>query len=92
LLIDSAPRQPIKRLPTSIEINEKTTVQDVKDQLAKQAGGWDPNRFGLFDPATKKILKDRKALVNQSKEVMAGKEILVKDLGIYLHSEFAASK
>ncbi|PQE12481.1 3-oxo-5-alpha-steroid 4-dehydrogenase protein [Rutstroemia sp. NJR-2017a BBW] len=58
-----SPRQPIKRLPTSIEINEKTTVQDVKEQLAKQAGGWDPNRFGLFDPTTKKILKDRKALV-----------------------------
>lgn len=41
----------------------------------------DPERLGLFDPANKKILKDRKALVNQQKDVMAGKEILVKDLG-----------
>jgi hypothetical protein len=56
-------------------------VQDVKVQLAKQAGGMDPERLGLFDPANKKILKDRKALVNQQKDVMAGKEILVKDLG-----------
>jgi very-long-chain enoyl-CoA reductase len=50
--------------------------------LAKQAGGWDPNRFGLFDPEHKKILKDRKALISRHKEVMTGKEVLVKDLGM----------
>jgi len=74
-------KKPIKKLPTSVEITEKTTVQDVKEILAKQAGGKDPNRFGLFDPEKKKILKDRKALLSQQKEVMAGKELLVKDLG-----------
>ena len=68
-------------MPTSIVVTDQTTVQDVKDQLASAAGGRDPNRFGLFDPDKKKILKDRKALVNQNKEVVAGKEILVKDLG-----------
>lgn len=56
-------------------------MQDVKDTLAKQAGGWDPNRFGLFDPVQKKILKDRKALVSQLQDVMSVKEVLVKDLG-----------
>jgi very-long-chain enoyl-CoA reductase len=80
----TAPKKPITRLPRSIEITDKTTVQDVKDKLAEQAGGWDPNRFGLFDPEQKKILKDRKALISQSKEVMAGKEVLVKDLGMVL--------
>ncbi|KAK6604716.1 3-oxo-5-alpha-steroid 4-dehydrogenase [Botrytis cinerea] len=76
-----SPKNPIKRLPTSIDIDETTTVQDVKDRLAKQAGGWDPNRFGIFDPEQKKILKDRKAFISQHKEVIIGKEILIKDLG-----------
>ncbi|KAE8448840.1 hypothetical protein EG329_008842 [Mollisiaceae sp. DMI_Dod_QoI] len=74
-------KKPIKKLPTSIDVTDKTTVQDVKVQLAKQAGGMDPERLGLFDPEKKKILKDRKALVSQLKDVMAGQEILVKDLG-----------
>ncbi|KAF7896369.1 hypothetical protein EAF00_006383 [Botryotinia globosa] len=76
-----SPKNPIKRLPTSIDIDETTTVQDVKDRLAKQAGGWDPNRFGIFDPEQKKILKDRKAFISQHREVIIGKEILIKDLG-----------
>jgi hypothetical protein len=76
-----AAKKPIKKLPTSIEITDKTTVQDVKDNLAKRAGGWDPNRFGLYEPEKKKLLKDRRAIVVQQPEVMSGKEILVKDLG-----------
>jgi very-long-chain enoyl-CoA reductase len=81
LTSNTAAKKPIKKLPTSIEITDQTTVQDVKNNLAKRAGGWDPERFGLFDPEKKKILKDRKAYVSQHKEVMAGREILVKDLG-----------
>merc|ERR1711939_398090 len=75
------PKKPIKKLPTSIEITDKTTVQDVKEQLAKKAGGMDPERLGIYDAEKKKLLKDRKALVNSSEDVMSGKEILVKDLG-----------
>jgi very-long-chain enoyl-CoA reductase len=56
----------------------------VKDNLAKQAGGWDPNRFGLYEPEKKKLLKDRRALISQQKSVLEGKEILVKDLGMFL--------
>jgi hypothetical protein len=80
----TAAKSPIKKLPTSVEITDKTTVQDVKEILAKQAGGKDPNRLGIFDTEKKKILKDRKALISQHKEVMAGQEILIKDLGITL--------
>jgi very-long-chain enoyl-CoA reductase len=76
------PKKPIKKLPTSVEITDKTTVQDVKDDLAKRAGGWDPNRFGLYEPEKKKLLKDRKALISQQESVLGGKEILVKDLGM----------
>lgn len=73
-------KKPIKKLPTSIEITDKTTVQDVKEKLSKQAGGIDPNRLGLFD-AKNKILKDRKARVSEHKEVTSTQEIFVKDLG-----------
>ena len=75
------PRKPIKNLPKSIEITDKTTVQDVKIQLAKP-GKWDPERMGLFETEKKKILKDRKQLVFTHPEVMGAKEILVKDLGM----------
>ncbi|KAE9376201.1 hypothetical protein N431DRAFT_464243 [Stipitochalara longipes BDJ] len=75
------PKKPIKKLPTSIEITDKTTVQDVKDNLAKRAGGWDPNRFGLYEPEKKKLLKDRRALITRQESVLGAKEILVKDLG-----------
>jgi very-long-chain enoyl-CoA reductase len=57
-------------------------VQDVKDNLARRAGGWDPNRFGLYEPEKKKLLKDRKALIAQQESVVSAKEILVKDLGM----------
>ena len=77
----AAAKKPIKKLPKSVDITDKTTVQDVKEILAKQAGGKDPNRLGIFDPEKKKILKDRKALISQQKEVMGNREILVKDLG-----------
>ncbi|KIN02643.1 hypothetical protein OIDMADRAFT_178564 [Oidiodendron maius Zn] len=73
-------KKPIKRLPSTIEVTDKTTVQDVKNSLAKQIGRMDPNRLGLFDTKNK-ILKDRLAIVKQNKELIAGKEILVKDLG-----------
>ena len=40
----------------------------------------DPNRLGLFD-SKNKILKDRKALISQHKEVADSGEVFVKDLG-----------
>ncbi|KAH8687407.1 steroid alpha reductase-like protein [Tricladium varicosporioides] len=76
-----SPKKPIKKLPANIEITEKTTVQDVKDRLGALAGGMDPERLGIFDPEKKTLLKDRRALISKHKEVMAGQEILIKDLG-----------
>lgn len=55
-------------------------MQDVKNQIAKVARK-DPNCMGISDPVKKKILKDRKALISQHGDVMAEKEVLVKDLG-----------
>ncbi|KAG9230364.1 steroid alpha reductase-like protein [Amylocarpus encephaloides] len=75
-----SPRKPIKRLPANIEITDATTVQDVKDRLGAQAG-INPERLGLSDPEKKRLLSDRKALVSQHKEIMAGREIIVRDLG-----------
>lgn len=73
--------QPIKNLPASIEVTEKTTVHDVKEQLSRLSGGRDPNRFGLYDSEKKKILKDRKAFILQQSDVVNSGKILVKDLG-----------
>jgi very-long-chain enoyl-CoA reductase len=41
----------------------------------------DFNRVGLFDPATKKIFKDRKAVLKDQASVSTQGELLVKDLG-----------
>ncbi|TVY38479.1 putative enoyl reductase, partial [Lachnellula occidentalis] len=73
------PNKPVKKLPTSIEITDKTTLQDVKEQLAKP-GHWDPERLGIYD-SSKKLLKDRRAILSQQESVMADQELLVKDLG-----------
>ncbi|RDW82462.1 hypothetical protein BP6252_03574 [Coleophoma cylindrospora] len=76
-----SPKKPIKKLPPTIEISSTATVEDVKNQLARAAGISDPNRLGLINPESKKILSNRLAVVSQIQEVAAGKEILVKDLG-----------
>ncbi|KAI1001974.1 hypothetical protein K3495_g6230 [Podosphaera aphanis] len=80
-VINRSPNQPVKNLPSSIEVTEKTTVHDAKEQLSRLSGGRDPNRFGLYDPEKKKILKDRKAYLLQQPEIAKSGKILVKDLG-----------
>ncbi|KAM3477314.1 hypothetical protein MY8738_006498 [Beauveria namnaoensis] len=77
----TAPKQPIKRLPASVELPAGATVEDVKKAIAKQAGIGDFNRIGLFDTATKKTIKDRKALIADIPGVSDAGELLVKDLG-----------
>ncbi|TQV98009.1 hypothetical protein V2A60_006292 [Cordyceps javanica] len=80
-LTNRSPKQPIKRLPASVELPAGSTVEDVKKAIAKQAGVGDFNRIGLFDTATKKTLKDRRALVADIPAVSDAGEVLVKDLG-----------
>lgn len=76
-----APKQPIKRLPATVELPKDATAEDAKKIIARQAGVGDFNRIGLFDPATKKIIKDRRALIAAQEHVMSAGEVLVKDLG-----------
>ena len=75
------PRQPIKKLPPSVQLPQDATVEDAKKLIAKQAGVSDFNRIGLFDPSSKKIIKDRNALIREQNSVMGAGELQVKDLG-----------
>ncbi|KAF4123643.1 very-long-chain enoyl-CoA reductase [Geosmithia morbida] len=76
-LASRSPKKPIKKLPPTIQLAPDTSVEDVKKQVAKAINLGDHNRIGLFDPSTKKTLKDRKALIAS----LNIDEVLVKDLG-----------
>ncbi|KAI8306302.1 putative enoyl reductase [Colletotrichum sp. SAR11_59] len=80
-LSSRSPKQPVKKLPESIEISPDTTVEDVKKLIARETGLGDFNRVGLFDPATQKTLKNRKAQIGTEAAVMSAGQVLVKDLG-----------
>ena len=58
-----------------------TTVEDVKILIAKAVRMSDHNRIGLFDPSTKKTLKNRQARIADEQAVASTGEVLVKDLG-----------
>ncbi|KAI0124853.1 3-oxo-5-alpha-steroid 4-dehydrogenase [Xylariales sp. AK1849] len=76
-LTNRSPKQPIKRLPPSVDLSSNATVEDAKIAVARKVGIADYNQIGLYDPTTKKTLKDRKALLSNLKY----EELLVKDLG-----------
>lgn len=80
-LTNRAPKKPIKRLPATIDLPRDATVEDAKIQIARQTGIKDFNRIGLFDPTTKKTLKNRKGLITDEANVVAAGELVVKDLG-----------
>lgn len=80
-LTNRSPKQPIKRLPASLDISPETTVEEIKVLIARQAGISDHNRVGIFDPETKKTLKNRKAQIGTEAAVIAAGELLIKDLG-----------
>lgn len=79
--VSAAPKQPIKRLPATLALPANATVDDLKALIAKEAKISDLNRIGIYDPTTKKTLKNRKALLSDEPNVFATKEVLVKDLG-----------
>ncbi|KAF7543891.1 hypothetical protein G7Z17_g10384 [Cylindrodendrum hubeiense] len=83
-LTNRSPKQPIKKLPASIELGPDATVEDVKKIIAKEARIGDFNRVGLYDPSTKKTLKNRKARVVDEEGVSSAGEVLVKDLGLQI--------
>jgi len=80
-LTNRAPKKPIKRLPATVDLPLDATVEDAKIHIARQTGIKDFNRIGLFDPTTKKTLKNRKALITDETNVIAAGELVVKDLG-----------
>lgn len=84
-LTNRAPKKPIKKLPPSIELPSDATVEDAKVLIARQSGFTDYNRIGLFDPATKQTLKNRRALVRDEAGVISAGELVVKDLGTPTH-------
>ncbi len=83
LLTISANKKPFRRLPSSIDIDKTSTVEDVKAKIAQRAGGCDPNRLGLYVTPTQ-MLKDRKAIVARDATLLKTKELLVQDLGMPL--------
>ncbi|ROT43741.1 hypothetical protein SODALDRAFT_268455 [Sodiomyces alkalinus F11] len=80
-LANRSPKQPIKKLPPSIEVPANITIEDIKALIARKTGFSDHNRIGLFDPSTKKTLKNRKAEIGNEQAVVSTGELLVKDLG-----------
>lgn len=80
-LTNRSPKQPVKRLPASVDLPTDATVDDLKVLIAKEAKIGDFNRIGIFDPSTRKTLKNRKAKLSDEPNVSAAKEVLVKDLG-----------
>ncbi|KAK7756428.1 Very-long-chain enoyl-CoA reductase [Diatrype stigma] len=74
-------KKPIKGLPTEIDLPQDANVEYVKKQLAKAARISDFNRIGIFDPVSKKTLKDKNSLIREQVEVIKHGEFLVKDLG-----------
>ncbi|OAA55898.1 steroid alpha reductase family protein [Niveomyces insectorum RCEF 264] len=71
----------IKKLPPSISVPAAATVEEVKQRLAERAGVRDFNRIGVFDPQTRRLLSDRKAVIGQQANVVAAGSLLVQDLG-----------
>ncbi|WYZ36778.1 hypothetical protein EsH8_II_000284 [Colletotrichum jinshuiense] len=80
-LSNRSPKQPIKKLPETIEVSSDATIEDVKLAIARQTGISDFNRVGLFDPSTQKTLKNRKAQISSEQAVISAGQVLVKDLG-----------
>ncbi|KAF5565441.1 enoyl reductase [Fusarium phyllophilum] len=80
-LTNRSPRQPIKNLPESIEVDPDTTVEGLKVLIAKETKLGDFNRIGIYDPTTKKTLKNRKARLVDEPAVVSTGEVLVKDMG-----------
>ncbi|KAI1506640.1 3-oxo-5-alpha-steroid 4-dehydrogenase-domain-containing protein [Biscogniauxia marginata] len=81
LKVTSRSRKGLKGLPSSIELPNDATVEDAKRAIARATRTSDFNRIGIFDPVSKKTIKDRKALLREQEPVMRLGEILVKDLG-----------
>lgn len=77
-------KQRVKKLPASIEIPGDATIEDTKQAIAKASGVSDYNRIGVFNPSTRKNIKDRKALIRDNQDIVSKGEVLVQDLGLQM--------
>ncbi|KAI0455974.1 3-oxo-5-alpha-steroid 4-dehydrogenase-domain-containing protein [Xylaria acuta] len=81
LKVTNRSRKGLKGLPPTIELPDDATVEFAKREIASATKTSDFNRIGIFDPVSKKTLKDRNAVVREQEPVMKHQEIIVKDLG-----------
>jgi very-long-chain enoyl-CoA reductase len=71
----------LKGLSPTIELPDNATIEDTKKEIARATRTSDFNRIGIFDPVSKKTIKDRNAVLREQEPVMKQGEIIVKDLG-----------
>ncbi|KAI2468297.1 3-oxo-5-alpha-steroid 4-dehydrogenase-domain-containing protein [Annulohypoxylon bovei var. microspora] len=81
LKVTNRSRKGLKGLPPTIELPDDATVDDAKQAVARAAKVSDHYRIGIFDPVSKKTIKDRNSLLRSHAEVVKRGELLVKDLG-----------
>ncbi|KAI8630986.1 3-oxo-5-alpha-steroid 4-dehydrogenase-domain-containing protein [Xylariaceae sp. FL1651] len=81
LKVTSRSRKGLKGLPPTIELPDNATVEYAKKEIARATKTSDFNRIGIFDPVSKKTIKDPNAVLRDQESVMKHGEIMVKDLG-----------
>jgi very-long-chain enoyl-CoA reductase len=81
LKVTNRSRKGLKGLPSSIELPDDATIEYTKKEIARATKTSDFNQIGIFDPVSKKTIKDRNALLRAQEPVMKHQEIIVKDLG-----------
>ncbi|KAI0911728.1 3-oxo-5-alpha-steroid 4-dehydrogenase-domain-containing protein [Ustulina deusta] len=81
LKLTNRTRKGLKGLPSTLALPDDATVEFTKKEIARATKTADFNRIGIFDPVSKKTLKDRNAVIREQEPVMKHGEIIVKDLG-----------
>ncbi|KAI0428781.1 3-oxo-5-alpha-steroid 4-dehydrogenase-domain-containing protein [Xylaria sp. FL1042] len=81
LKLTNRSRKGLKDLPPTLSLPDDATVEFTKKEIARATKTPDFNRIGIFDPVSKKTLKDRNALIREQEPVMEHGELIIKDLG-----------
>ncbi|KAI1426336.1 3-oxo-5-alpha-steroid 4-dehydrogenase-domain-containing protein [Xylaria sp. FL1777] len=81
LKLTNRSRKGLKDLPATLTLPDDATVEFSKREIARITKTSDFNRIGIFDPVSKKTIKDRNAVLREQEPVMKHGEIIIKDLG-----------
>ncbi|KAI1354426.1 3-oxo-5-alpha-steroid 4-dehydrogenase-domain-containing protein [Xylaria sp. FL0043] len=81
LKLTNRSRKGLRDLPATLSLPADATVEFTKKEIARATRTPDFNRIGIFDPVSKKTLKDRNALIREQDPVMKHGELIIKDLG-----------